>query len=410
MNREILCIDIKSFFASVECAERGLDSFTTPLVVSDPKRKEKSICLAVTPYLKNMGVYSRSRVYELPKNIDIIYAPPRMKLYELYNKKMVKIYESFIDKNDILVYSIDECFLDVTNYLKYYNSSSYELAIKIMNKLKKELKLSSSCGIGPNMFLAKVALDIEAKTNKVGIARWTFKDVEAKLQEITPLSKIVGIGNRYEKHLNDLKIYKLKDIFKYSKEFYIKRFGKVAGTELYLKAQGIDYKTVQEENKRIRNKSISLSQVLLKDYNIEEAFLIIREMNDMLCRRLRSLSKETTKIHLFVNYSKEINKSFKTSINIESADDQNIIIKEFKKLYYKNIEDLPIRQVGIAFSNLKDKSTTQLSIFDSYNANDKYNKALDEIHKKYGPISILKASSLLETSTIKQREKRKNIL
>lgn len=409
MNRNIICIDLKSFFASAECIDRGLDPFSTPLVVADTKRGEGAMTLAATPYLRSLGVPSRGRVFTLPKNINIIYAKPRMHLYEMYSQKVIDIYKSFIDENDIYVFSIDEAFLDLTEYLKYYNMTDYELALTIMNKIKKETGLTSTCGIGPNMFISKVAMDTEAKKSKDFIAKWTYKEVESKLQEITPLSEICGIGKHYEKHLNDLKIYKLKDVFKYSRMFYIKRFGEVMGNDIWMKASGIDYNTIQNMNKQEREKSMSLSQILMKDYEINEAFTIIIEMTDMLCRKLRKSKKQTSKVTLFLKYSKELNYGFLVSQNIDATDNQDIIINIFKKLYKNNVKDLPIRKVGIVFSNLNIKSYEQLSIFDNNTEND-YIKVIDKIHEKFGPISLLRASSLLESSTIKEREKFKNLV
>lgn len=259
------------------------------------------------------------------------------------------------------------------------------------------------------MFLCKVAMDTEAKKNKSFIAKWTYKDVETKLQEITPLSKICGIGRQYEKHLNDLKIYKLKDVFKYTRGFYIKRFGNVAGNDIWLKASGLDYNTVQELNKKQREKSMSLSQILKRDYKIEEAFTIIIEMTDMLCRKLRKSNKMTGRITLFLRYTRDLNNGFSKSISIEPTDNQNKIIEIFKRIYNENIEDYPVRKLGIAFSNLENKNTSQLSIFDDVEKEDKYTSAIDEIQEKYGPLSILRASSLMENSTIKEREKFKNL-
>lgn len=409
MNKNIICIDLKSFFASVECIDRGLDPFTTPLVVADISRGEGAMTLAATPYLRSLGVESRSRVFTLPKNIKIIFAKPRMKLYETYSKKVMNIYKSFVSEEDVYVFSVDEAFLDVTKYLDYYKMTDYELAKTIMNKVKEETGLTTTCGIGPNMFLCKVAMDTEAKKNKSFIAKWTYKDVETKLQEITPLNKICGIGRQYEKHLNDLKIYKLKDVFKYTRGFYIKRFGNVAGNDIWLKASGLDYNTVQELNKKQREKSMSLSQILKRDYKIEEAFTIIIEMTDMLCRKLRKSNKMTGRVTLFLRYTRDLNNGFSKSISIEPTDNQNKIIEIFKRIYNKNIEDYPVRKLGIAFSNLETKNTSQLNIFDDVEKEDKYTSAIDEIQEKYGPLSILRASSLMENSTIKEREKFKNL-
>lgn len=409
MNKNIICIDLKSFFASVECIDRGLDPFTTPLVVADISRGEGAMTLAATPYLRSLGIESRSRVFTLPKNIKIIFAKPRMKLYETYSKKVMSIYKNFVSEEDVYVFSVDEAFLDVTKYLDYYKMTDYELAKTIMNKVKEETGLTTTCGIGPNMFLCKVAMDTEAKKNKSFIAKWTYTDVETKLQEITPLSKICGIGRQYEKHLNDLKIYKLKDIFKYTRGFYIKRFGNVAGNDIWLKASGLDYNTVQELNKKQKEKSMSLSQILKRDYKIEEAFTIIIEMTDMLCRKLRKSNKTTGRVTLFLRYTRDLNNGFSKSISIEPTDNQNKIIEIFKRIYNENIEDYPVRKLGIAFNNLETKNTSQLSIFDDVEKEDKYTSAIDEIQEKYGPLAILRASSLMENSTIKEREKFKNL-
>jgi DNA polymerase V len=260
------------------------------------------------------------------------------------------------------------------------------------------------------MFLAKVAMDTEAKHNKNFISKWTYEDVKTKLQEITPLSKICGIGKNYEKHLNDLGIHKLKDIFKYQRTFYIKRFGIVAGNDLWCKANGIDFKSVQEENRREKEKSMSLSQILMRDYTRNEAFLIAIEMNDMLCRKLRNSNKLTGRITFGIKYSKELNKGFHDSISIDKTDDINIILDVLKYIYESNIEDLPIRKISIHFSDLIAKRSTQLSLFDNNNKTKKYTDTLDKIYTKHGPVTLLRASSLLQNSTIKNREKFKNII
>ena len=183
-NHIYLCIDLKTFFASCECVDRKLDPFKVPLVVADTSRGKGATCLAVSPYLRNMGVDSRSKVFELPKNVKIIYAKPRMKLYETYSQKVIDIYKEFFSEEDIHIYSIDEVFIDATDYLKYYNKTDEELALTIMKTIKEKTGLTSTAGIGPNIFLAKVAMDIEAKHQKNCISKWTFDDIEKKLWNI----------------------------------------------------------------------------------------------------------------------------------------------------------------------------------------------------------------------------------
>lgn len=411
-EKVIMSIDLKSFFASCECVNRGLDPFSTPLVVADTSRGNGAMTLAVTPYLRNKGVNSRSRVFELPKNIKIIFAKPRMKLYETYSEKVREIFKSFISEEDIHIYSIDEVFMDVTDYLKYYKMTDIELAKTIMKTIKDKTGLTSTCGIGPNIFLSKVAMDVEAKHNKEFIAKWTFNDIETKLWNLEPLSTIWGIGKNTEKKLNNLGIKKVKDINNYTRDFYIRRFGNVAGNDIWCKANGIDFTTIKDLNERTRDKSISMSQILYRDYSKEEAILIVKEMNDMLSKKLRRMNKTTKLVYLGINYSRDLCKSFKETILLnESEDIPERIYEVLEYIYYKNIENLPIRKVTIAYSKLSDKKCTQLSLFENnIIENDEYHKAIDKINERFGDTSLLRASSLLKNSTIKNREKFKNII
>lgn len=411
-ERVILSIDLKSFFASCECVYRGLDPFTTPLIVADTSRGKGAMSLAVTTYLRSFGIKSRSRLYEIPNNIKIMYVPPRMKLYESYSKKVIEIYKEFISEEDIHVYSIDEVFIDATEYLKLYNKTDIELAKMIMKTIKDKTGITSTCGIGPNIFLAKVAMDTEAKHNKDFISKWTYDDIEKKLWNISPLSEIWGFGKRTEKKLNNLNIFKVKDINKYKREFYIKRFGNVSGNDIWCKANGIDFTTIKELNQKSRNKSISMSQILYRNYNLEEALLIVREMNDMLNSKLRSMKMTTSNIYLGIDYSKDLYKRFHDSVSLKiDEDDKQTIYEVLEYLYNKNIEDLPIRKVSIAYSGLKKKTHTQLSLFDTNKEeNNDFENLIDEINKKYGRTSILRASSLMKSSTIKNRKNFKEII
>lgn len=411
-ERVIMSIDLKSFFASCECINRGLDPFSTPLVVADTSRGNGAMTLAVTPYLRSKGVNSRSRVFELPKNIKIIFVKPRMKLYETYSEKVREIFKSFISEEDIHIYSIDEVFMDVTDYLKYYKMTDIELAKTIMKTIKDKTGLTSTCGIGPNIFLSKVAMDVEAKHNKEFIAKWTFNDIETKLWNLEPLSTVWGIGKNTEKKLNNLGIKKVKDINNYTRDFYIRRFGNVAGNDIWCKANGIDFTTIKDLNERTRDKSISMSQILYRDYSKEEAILIVKEMNDMLSKKLRRMNRTTKLVYLGINYSRDLCKRFKETILLnESEDIPERIYEVLEYIYYKNIENLPIRKVTIAYSKLSDKKCTQLSLFENnIIENDEYHKAIDKINERFGNTSLLRASSLLKNSTIKNREKFKNII
>ena len=370
------------------------------------------MCLAVSPYLRNLGVNSRCRVFELPKNIKIIYATPRMKLYEEYSKKVFDVYKEFICEDDIHFYSIDEVFMDVTNYLKYYNMSDEKLAIKIMESVKEKTGLTTTAGIAPNIFLAKVAMDIEAKHNKNCVAKWGYEDIQNKLWNIEPLGKIWGFGRRTEKHLNDLGIFKVKDINKYPRSFYISRFGNVMGNDIWCKANGLDFTTINDLNSRSKDKSMSMSQILNRDYNIDEAFLIIEEMNDLLNEKLISMNLSTKLVFLSVTYSRDFHMHFSESISLNNYEDnKNKLLEVFKYIYYKNITDLPVRKVAIGYTRLSNKKATQLSLFDeNIIKSDKYFNMINDINNKFGRASLLRASSLLKHSTIKKREKFKNII
>ena len=406
-KRNILCIDLKSFFASVECVERNLDPFTTPLIVADPSRKGGAITLAVTPYMKTLGVPSRGRVFEIPKNIKYITAPPRMSLYVKKSKEVINCFLDFVSKEDMHVYSIDEAFLDVTDYLKLYKMDDVTLAKTIMARIKEKTGLTSTCGIGPNLLLAKVALDIESKHSPDFIAKWTYEDVKTKLWNITPLDEMWGIGSKTMKKLNDLGIYKVGDINKYSKDFYKKRFG-VLGEELYLHANGIDNSNIKDDKYEIKNKSYGLSQILYKDYTPEEAILIIKEMCETICKRLRNNKKVCGVVGFGIGYSRSVGGGFYHSKKLsESTDNENVIFSVCKSIYDSYIEEEPIRKVSISLGKITDNNYVQLNLFEEVNETiNEIPIVVDEINKKFGDNAILKASSLLNYSTIKMRNKK----
>lgn len=405
-ERNILCIDLKSFFASVECVSRGLDPFTTPLVVADPDRKGGAITLAVTPYMKSLGVPSRGRIYEIPKNIKYIIAKPRMNLYIEKSKEVINTFLDFVSIDDMHVYSIDESFLDVTDYLKLYKMDDITLAKKIMNEITKRTGLTSTCGIGPNLLLAKVALDIESKHSPDFIAKWTYDDIKTKLWNIEPLDSMWGIGTKTAKKLNDLGIKKVGDINKYSKEFYKKRFG-ILGEELWEHANGIDYSNIKDQNYEIKNKSYGLSQILYKDYTILNITLIIREMVSKITKRLRINKKVCNTIGFGIGYSKNVGGGFYHSLKLnESTDNEEKIYEVCISIFNNYVEDLPIRKVSISLGKIENNNYKQLNLFESneeINKNDNMNKVIDEITNKFGDNAILKASSLYEYSTIKKR-------
>ncbi|MGI6787271.1 MAG: Y-family DNA polymerase [Acholeplasmataceae bacterium] len=413
INRNIICIDLKSFYASVECALRGLDPFTTMLVVADKQRGDGSICLATTPYLKSLGAPSRGRIFELPEHLkdDIIYARPRMKTYLEYTMKLIEIYLSFIADEDLYVYSIDEAFLDVTNYLNYYKVSDVELAEMIIQEIETKLKLPVSCGVGPNMLLAKLALDLEGKYLKGKPAKWTYQNFKEKLWPVSPLSKMWGIGRRIERHLNLMGIYSIGDLANYSVTQLKRRFG-IIGEELYYHAHGIDMSLIQDKDKlRSYNKSFGNSQVLFEDYYIPEIYTIILEMIDELSRRLRLAKKEAKTLTLGIRYSKDFGGGFSRQRQLDYPSSSFSHLFEMALSIFNGHYDgaSAIRAISVSASGLSEVSQVhQLSLFEDWERLEKEEKllaALDELKLNFGKNSVNRLSSLTKASTIKERNK-----
>lgn len=406
MNRNILCIDLKSFFASCECLERKLDPFKVDLVVANPNQGNGAITLAITPHLKAQGVKSRTRLYEIPKYIKYQIVPPRMSLYINKSTEVFSIYLDFVAKEDMHIYSIDEAFLDVTDYLKLYKKTDYELAEEILKTLYEKTGLTANCGIGPNVLLAKIAMDTEAKNYKNGIAKWTYDDVETKLWKISPLSKMWGIGSRFEKRLNALGIYSVGELAKYDKLKLKAKFGSM-GEELWNHANGIDMSQISDWKSAPKDKSFSHSQVLFKDYNEINIRLIIEEMVEVISARLRKENKQAGIIGLGIGYSKTYGGGFYRVNKIPSAtDNTKEILDNCLLLFERFYEGLPIRKVTISLGGLKDKDSVQLNLFESLESieqTENINNIIDEVKDRFGKNSILKASSLLDDSTIKER-------
>ncbi len=409
-ERVILSIDLKSFFASCECVDRGLDPFSYPLVVANPYQGGGAITLAVTPYLKKQGVPSRGRIFEIPKGIKYNIVPPRMSLYIKKSKEVVSVYLDYIAREDLYPYSIDECFLDLTHYMKLYKKTDIEIAEEILQSITKKTGLTATCGIGPNILLAKIAMDTEAKKYKNGIAKWTYDSIQDKLWSISPLHKMWGIGPRMEKRLNALGIYKVEDLAKYDADKLKKKFG-VMGTELWERANGIDLSVIKDLNNNIEEeKSYSNSQVLFKDYDSSNIEIIIDEMIQVVTKRVRENKKEARKIGLRIGYSASIGGGFYHVIKLDQPSDKESVFKEYAMLlfdrYYNN---QPIRIVGFAATDLIDKESLQLNLFEPFEEvkkEDDKNEVIDIIQNKFGKNSLLKASSLLKDSTIHERNKK----
>lgn len=408
MSENVVCvIDMKAFYASIECVERGLNPMTAKLVVTDTERKESTIVLSVSHTLKEMGVPSRCRRKDLPQIDGIIYAVPQMEKYVKKSAEIISIFLDFVGEDDIHIYSIDESFLNLGPYLKLYKCTPRELVKKILSKVKEQTDLVATAGIGPNMFLAKVADDVEAKRNPDFIAEWSMEDVPKKLWPIKPLNKLWGISHGYMTKLNEMGIYSVGDLANYNKELLIDKFG-ILGEELYEHANGIDEANIREKYTPI-NQGLSLGQVLMRDFSIDEIPLIIKEMCDELTIRLRKVNKNCCCVHLMIGYSNAFDGGFSNQCKLLSPTSSNEeLYKGLMHIFDEHKENKAVRRVGISFSDLRDKCVQQLSLFRSVESIDDEEamyKTIDQVMAKYGKNSILRTSALTKSSTIIERHK-----
>lgn len=414
MNKKYICIDLKSFYASVECAERGLDAMNTNLIVADPSRSEKTICLAITPPMKAMGISSRCRVFEIPKSVEYITAPPRMQLYIDYAAKIYKIYLKYISKDDIHVYSIDEVFMDVTEYLSLYHMTARELGQTIINEIYSELRIRATCGIGSNLYLTKIALDISAKHSPDFIGELDEESYKKTLWNHKPLKDFWKIGSRTEKKLNSYGMYTMKDIANADEDLLYKLFG-IDAELLIDHAWGRESTTIRDiKNYKSETNSLSTGQVLPRDYSAENGVLIVKEMMDLLCLDMVSkelVSKSYTLTVFYANYIDE-EPAHGTLGLLDETNADVILIPKITQLYKDIVDyDYPIRRVYISANNVTKEAGHQLSLFDSDDLEDKKEKnrkiqnAVLDVKTRYGKNAIIKGMNLEEGGTTIERNR-----
>ncbi|MBQ3038099.1 MAG: DNA methylase [Clostridia bacterium] len=492
-EKTYLCIDLKSFFASVECVERGLDPMTTNLVVADERRTEKTICLAVTPSLKALGIPGRARLFEvvqkvglangrrrkscgelkeksynateLAKNpaleISYIVAPPRMAQYIAYSTKIYNIYLKYVAHGDIHVYSIDEVFMDITSYLKTSGLTAHEFAMTVIRDVLKTTGITATAGIGTNMYLAKIAMDVKAKKMKadsdgVRIAELDEMSYRRELWEHRPLTDFWRVGSGTARKLEANRLYTMGDIARYSLDKYgedklYKLFG--INAELLIDhAWGWEPCTFDDiKEYKPDNKSISEGQVLHCPYDFEKARLIVREMVELLSLKLVEKGYATNQLTLTVGYDIEnlTNPEISNYYNGEVTTDfygrrvpkhahgtanigqhtastmlmANAIMKLFDEIVDKN---LLVRRINISANHIIDEEDIddrpkfeQLDIFTDYDELQrkreqekralKKEKAIQEttlkLKNKFGKNAILKGFNLKEGATSIQRNK-----
>ena len=487
MERIYIAIDLKSFYASVECVQRGLDPLDTNLVVADSSRTEKTICLAVSPSLKSFGIPGRPRLFEviqkvelanskrkkrndlkefegksyiyseLSENpaleIDYVIAPPRMALYTKYSVDIYKIYLKYIAPEDIHVYSIDEVFIDATGYLNLYKMSAQELALKIISDVFDETGITATVGIGTNMYLCKIAMDIMAKKmqpdkNGARIAYLDEMSYRREFWEHRPLTDFWRVGRGYSKKLEDNGIYTMGDIARYSlTQFGEDKLYKLFGVNAELlidHAWGWEPCTMADiKAYKPMNNSSGMGQVLHCPYNYEQTKLVIKEMAEMTALDLVEKNLVTDQIILTVgydienltnpkirykgevtkdNYGRRIPKHAHGTANLgKHTASAKLIRNATLKLFDEIIDrNLLARRINLTANHViaecdvkEEKSYVQLDLFTDYEKAEKEDrkskaelakeksmqKTMVAIKKKYGKNAILRGINLEEDAT-----------
>ena len=428
MQRTYIAIDLKSFYASVECVARGLDPLKAKLVVADATRTDKTVCLAVSPALKALGVGGRDRLFQVLKKAprgSFIIAPPRMQKYIEVSSAIFAIYARYVAPEDIHVYSIDEAFLDVTSYLNTYEMSAHQLARTIVKDVLGHTGITATVGIGENLYLAKVAMDIVAKhlpgdSDGVRIAELNEFSYREKLWTHTPLTDFWRIGHGYAKRLQDLGIHNMGELARYSLTGYEKLY-RVFGVNAELlidHAWGYEPTTISDiKHYHAKNHCLCSGQVLHRAYSKTEAYTIITEMADGLALELTEKHLLTDQIILDIGaqlHNSHLHGSFNLSDFTSSSTE---IISAFQKLFERLAPaDLQIRKLSLAANHLiKDsenieKPLRQLDLFtkpeeteQQTEQNLRLQQATLEIQKRYGKNALLKGTNFRPGATTIER-------
>ncbi len=404
-ERIYFCIDLKSFYASVECVERGLDPMRANLAVADPERGSGTLCLAISPSMKAMGVKNRCRVYQIPKHINYIMAPPRMKLYIDYSADVYAVYLKYFAKEDIHVYSIDEAFLDATEYLSLYGLTARELAGRVMDEVKK------AAGIGTNLYLAKVALDITAKHVQGNIGYLDENLYQETLWDHRPLTDFWRVGAGIEKRLGHVGILTMGDLAQADEDMLYRMFG--IDAELLIDHAWGRESTSMEDIKSYQPKSNSLStsQVLLRDYTFGEGRLLVKEMVDSLCLDLASQGLAARSLTVTVGYSHEAGQEPSSgSVSMPTAVNSYSMAAPYALGVYERIaqRDKPIRKLSVSCNGVAHEVYGQYHLFTDDAALERERRlqqAVLEIKRRYGRNALVRGMDLLEAGTTLERNR-----
>ena len=407
-KRDLLCIDVKSFFASVESVKRRIHPLESYIVVMSNPDLDGGLVLASSPRVKKeYGIKTGSRRFEIPKNSKIQIVEPRMKLYIKVNMMINEIFREFVSDEDIHIYSIDESFLDVTHSHALYGNT-YEIAKKIQQTIWQRLNLVTAIGIGDNPLLAKLALDNEAKHKHNFIAEWRYGDVQETIWKIHPITDMWGIGERTANQLYKMSIDSVYRLSQYDVKA-LKRVQGIIGEQLFYHAHGID-QSILSEKYIPQSKGYGKSQILKRDYvNQYEIEVVIREMADDLSARLRRHNAEAGVIHLYIGYSKDIiDTGFSHQMKIYPTSSNTRIIETCLEIFRKYYTKQPVRQIAISCKKVEYKKSLQLNLFETPEKTihtENLEVVVDRIREKYGFNAIVHASSLTKGGTAIQRSR-----
>ncbi|WP_060208327.1 DNA polymerase thumb domain-containing protein [Sporosarcina koreensis] len=402
-DRKIVCLDMRSFYASCAAVMEGLDVMDTPIAIIGNKERKGGIVLAASPALKKeFGVQTGMRLYEIPDDPSIRLIEPKMQFYIDVSMEIAKNLNRYVPKEAIHVYSVDESFIDLGGTERLWGDPE-ETVKRIQDELVSQYELRSACGMGPNMLMAKLALDLDAK--KTGFARWTYEDVPSRLWPVAPLSRMWGIGSRLERTLNNMGIFSVGDLAHTPLERLETKFG-VMGNQLYHHAHGID---LSDLGAPLIEGQISYGkgQILYRDYTKREDILaVILEMCEDVALRAREAGKAGRTVHLSIGYSKNsLGGGFGRSRSMhEATNDTMAIYRLCKKLLDEFHDGRPVRRIAISLANLENEYAMQLSFFDEHKwRNRQLGKAMDSLRKKYGSTAVLRAVSYTDAGTAVHR-------
>ena len=403
------CIDLKSFYASVECVEKGYDPFKVNLVVADPSRGRGAITLAISPALKKLGVKNRCRLYEIPSFIKYEIATPRMNKYMEYSGRIYRMYLDYLSAEDIHVYSIDECFIYLSPYLSLYRKTPKELTKMLMDEIFNRFGICATGGIGTNMFLAKIALDIQAKHKPDNIAFLDEEKFKEEMWHHTPITDFWNIGKGIARRLEKKMIYDLYGVAHCEPAVLYKEFG-VNAEYLIDHAWGREGCTMKNlQNYHSKTHSISNSQILFEDYCYNDAMIVMLEMVEFLSLKLVETQCLCKSISLFIRYSKDCRMPTGGGRKLPQATDSYQILEGYFLELFKRTTffDSPIRQIALSANDVVGLAASEISLFNAYDVDEEQDRNLQQamldIKAKYGKNSILRGISYHTKATGKIR-------